>query len=463
MNFSIFNLFKVGFGPSSSHTLAPMLACKEFLEQLIENAQLHQVSHISIELFGSLAERGKKHGSDKACVLGLIGENPQSIDLTSISSLLNKLKRKNELPLNNERYIHFNWEKSFKFNKNKESNKNKNGITITAKGKKEEILFRRTFYCLSNGSFIQKGKKEPDNFQLPFPYSNAKELLDLCEYEDISIADIVFANELAYARNTTPEIKMENIKEKIDQIWLSMLASINKGISQEGVLPGPLSQPRRAKILKESIEKRTSEGLPIESDDWVNLYAIAVSEENAAGCRIVSAPTNGAAGVIPAVLAYYDKFVSPNNVERIRIFLATAAGIASIYKNNSALFESKLGCQGEIGVASSLAAAGLAAAKKGTAKQIEHAAEIAMEHNLGLTCDPIDGLVQNPCIERNTMGAVKAINAARLSLRSPEIKNKSLDNIISTMKEIGEAMEDKMKTSVDEGQVNKISVNVIEC
>lgn len=466
MNFSMFDLFKIGFGPSSSHTVGPMLACKKFVTESRDIGLLHKVTDITIELFGSLALTGKLHIIDDACVLGLMGEDPQTIEIEKIPALKQRVKEQQELCLDKERFIHFDWEKAFIYHTDKTLSEHPNGITITARGSHEEVLHRRTYFSIGGGTIIAKGEAEnlTPPFIPPFPFSTALELLGLCEYEDITIADIVFANELAYAKHLNPDTTMENIKERIDVIWKTMSASIDRGTIQDGELPGPLNISRRAKRLHDSIEQRTTEGLPIETDDWVNLFAMAVSEENAAGGRIVSAPSNGAAGIIPAVIAYYNNFVSPNNLERIRIFLATAAGIGSLYKNNVSLVSENFGCQGEIGVACSMAAAGLAAAKEGSARQIEHAAEMAMEHNLGLTCDPFEGLVQIPCIERNTMGAVKAINAARLSLRSHEDKHISLDNMIQTMHDTGINMKKKYKTSLSTtNNENKIAVNVITC
>lgn len=466
MNFSLFDLFKIGIGPSSSHTVAPMVASNKFVTHLREQGQLHQVETVSIELYGSLALTGKRHGIDVACVMGLIGKKPDIIDPEEIPFLTEQIKTRQELPLNNERFIHFDWKEAIKYHNDTKLFEHSSGMRFTARGSHQEVLHRRTFFSIGDGFIVSKGETDAfeSNITPPYLFSNAAELLTLCEAENISIAEIVFVNELAYAKHRDPNATMKQIYQKIDTIWKTMAASIDRGTIQEGELPGKLKLKRRAKDLQDSIVKRTTDGLDIDSDDWVNLFAMAVSEENAAGGRVVAAPSNGAAGVIPAVLAYYNNFVSPNNTNNIRIFLATAAGIGSIYKSNASISTQGLGCQGEIGVACSMAAAGLAAAKGGTPTQIENAAEIGMEHNLGLTCDPMNGLVQIPCIERNTMGAVKAINAVRLALRGDPTLHATLDSVIKTMHEIGHDMTSKYKKASDDGiSKNTIPINVVEC
>lgn len=466
MNFSLFELFNIGIGPSSSHTVGPMLAGNEFASELKKNSLLHHVQTITIDLYGSLARTGKIHGTDIACVLGLMGKIPSSIDPDSFAELTERIKSHFELSLQNERFIHFDWEKAIISHNGTPLPEHSNGVTFTARGSHDEVLHRRTFFSIGGGLIVPKGKQQPLTLAVTplYSFATATELLTICETEKMSIADIVFANELAYAKQHDPNVTMDYINQKIDAIWKTMAASIDRGTLKEGELPGSLKLMRRAKSLQDDIIQRTNDGLDVDSDDWVNLFAMAVSEENAAGNRVVAAPSNGASGVIPAVIAYYNNFISPNNDEKIRIFIATAAAIGFIYKNTTSVSAVGLGCQGEIGVACSMAAAGLAAVKGGTPLQIENAAEIGMEHNLGLTCDPMNGLVQIPCIERNTMGAVKAINAGRLALSGNPAQHISLDNVIKRMHEIGVDMLSKHKeVPKDKVAMSTIPINIVEC
>ncbi|MDD1793461.1 L-serine ammonia-lyase [Enterovibrio makurazakiensis] len=466
MSHSMFDLFKIGVGPSSSHTVGPMLASARFASALRDQELLHNVEKVRVELYGSLALTGKGHATDVACVMGLMGEWPDTINSDDIPTLAAMVKGSKELPLDGHRFIPFDWEADLVFHFDKVLPEHPNGMTLTAFGKSDEALLSCTYFSVGGGFVVKKGETDAlaSDFQPPFPFSSAVELLAHCESEKKSIAQIMFINELARAKREDKKATIDTVNEQVDALWQVMFACIERGVAQDGVLPGGLELKRRAKKLHDCILKKDTDGLPVDTNDWVNMYAMAVNEENAAGGRVVTAPTNGAAGVIPAVLAYYNKFVSPNNDEGIRIFLATAAAIGSLYKTNASISAAEVGCQGEIGVACSMAAAGLAAAMDATPEQIENAAEIGMEHNLGLTCDPINGLVQVPCIERNTMGAVKAINATRLALNGDGSHHVSLDSVIKTMHETGLDMMSKYKETSQGGlATNAIAINVVAC
>ncbi|WP_407334050.1 L-serine ammonia-lyase [Enterovibrio sp. 27052020O] len=466
MSHSMFDLFKIGVGPSSSHTVGPMLASARFASALRELEQLHSVETVRVELYGSLALTGKGHATDVACVMGLMGEWPDTINSDDIPTMAAMVKGSKELPLDGHRFIPFDWDTDLVFHFDQVLPEHPNGMTLTASGKDGESLLSRTYFSVGGGFVVEKGETDAlaSDFKPPFPFSSAVELLAHCEKEQKSIAQLMFINELARAKHSDKRATMKTVNAQIDAIWQVMLACIERGIEQDGVLPGGLELKRRAKKLHDCILKKDTDGLPVDTNDWVNMYAMAVNEENAAGGRVVTAPTNGAAGVIPAVLAYYHKFVAPNNIDGIRTFLATAAAIGSLYKTNASISAAEVGCQGEIGVACSMAAAGLAAAMNATPEQIENAAEIGMEHNLGLTCDPINGLVQVPCIERNTMGAVKAINATRLALNGDGSHHVSLDSVIKTMHETGLDMMSKYKETSQGGlATNAIAINVVAC
>ncbi|PKF49844.1 L-serine ammonia-lyase [Enterovibrio nigricans] len=466
MSHSMFDLFKIGVGPSSSHTVGPMVASARFAAELREKALLHGVESVKCELYGSLALTGKGHATDVACVMGLMGEWPDSINPDDIPTMSAMVQGSKELPLDGHRFIPFDWEKDVVFHFELVLPEHPNGMTLTAFGTDGDSLFSRTYFSVGGGFVVEKGETDAlaSDFTPPFPFNSAAVLLAHCKNENKTISELMFINELARAKHHDKQATKKSIDDNVDAIWHVMAECIARGIEQDGVLPGGLSLKRRAKKLHDCIKRKDSDGLPVDSNDWVNMFAMAVNEENAAGGRVVTAPTNGAAGVIPAVLAYYDKFVAPNNAEGIRIFLATAAAIGSLYKTNASISAAEVGCQGEIGVACSMAAAGLAAAMGATPAQIENAAEIGMEHNLGLTCDPINGLVQVPCIERNTMGAVKAINATRLALNGDGEHHVSLDSVIKTMHETGLDMMSKYKETSQGGlATNAIPINVVAC
>ncbi|RXJ74475.1 L-serine ammonia-lyase [Veronia nyctiphanis] len=466
MSHSMFDLFKIGVGPSSSHTVGPMVACARFVEEIDELTLTDSVEKIVVDLYGSLALTGKGHATDVACVMGLLGEWPQYIDSNTIPTRSENIRTSKMLSFAGKTDISFEWDDDIVFHCDKVLTEHPNGMTVTAFGKDSKQLHSATFFSVGGGFVVKQGETESDqdNIELPFPFSSAAELIEHCRVANKTIAQVMFDNELARAVAENPNATIHNVHEGIDAIWRVMFECIERGIEADGVLPGGLKLKRRAKTLYQSINKMHHTGLPLDSNDWVNMYAMAVNEENAAGGQVVTAPTNGAAGVIPAVLAYYNKFVSRGNTDGIRIFLATAAAIGSLYKTNASISAAEVGCQGEIGVACSMAAAGLAAAMGASLEQIENAAEIGMEHNLGLTCDPIHGLVQVPCIERNTMGAVKAINATRLALNGDGEHHVPLDTVIKTMHETGLDMMSKYKeTSLGGLATNTIPINVVAC
>ncbi len=468
MSHSMFDLFKIGVGPSSSHTVGPMVACARFANDAETAGILEQVYAVKVDLYGSLALTGHGHATDVACVMGLMGEMPDSIDPDNMETLVNMVKGTSELPFAGQRFVPFDWDEHIEFHMAEVLPEHPNGMTLTALDENGSPLVSKTYFSVGGGFVVQQGENEAlaDDVPLPYPFDSAEQLLTHCRTNQLSIDALMFENEAArIAAGKTPTDKDHQLVCKhIDAIWGVMKACIERGIHQDGELPGKLKIRRRAKAMKQRLDTQKEEGCPVDTADYVNMYALAVNEENAAGGRVVTAPTNGAAGVIPAIVAYYDAFVSPGNTQGIRTLLATAAAIGSLYKTNASISAAEVGCQGEIGVACSMAAGGLAAAMGGTLEQIENAAEIGMEHNLGLTCDPVDGLVQVPCIERNTMGAIKAINAVRLALAGDGQHSVSLDSVIKTMHQTGLDMQSKYKeTSLGGLATNVIPINVVNC
>ncbi|MEM7172570.1 MAG: L-serine ammonia-lyase [Pseudomonadota bacterium] len=460
MSLSIFDLFKVGIGPSSSHTVGPMWAAHRFLLDLETEGVLDQVERLQVGLYGSLALTGKGHATDIAVLLGLSGEKPDEIDPDRVDGLIEEIRGSGQLQLFGRRPIAFTEKEDLIFHFLDSLPKHPNGMLFTAFDAVGNELLSGIFYSVGGGFVLsdeevdQPAGDERSNVQQPYPFDSADELLRIGEETGLSISDIVMANEKA-SRGA------EEINEGLRKIWTVMNGCIERGCSEEGYLPGGLNVKRRAACMKRDLCDRPEMGLqdPLTVMDWVNLFALAVNEENAAGGRVVTAPTNGAAGVIPAVVAYYDRFVPGSNEKGIFTMLSTAAAIGMLYKKNASISAAEVGCQGEVGVACSMAAGGLAAAMGGTNQQIENAAEIGMEHNLGLTCDPIGGLVQVPCIERNTMGAIKAINAARLALKGDGTHKVSLDKVIETMRQTGMDMQAKYKETSQGG----LAVNVVNC
>ena len=460
MAVSTFDLFKIGIGPSSSHTVGPMRAAARFVQRwLAETGQLDQVARIRAEVFGSLALTGRGHGTDKALLLGLEGHQPNSIDPDIVPATLARIRADKALQLPGGPKIAFDEKRDLAMNKRQKLPFHTNGMRFTAWDADGNELATRDYYSVGGGFVVNSDEASVDRIvadqtPLPYPFHSGDELLAQAARSGLSIAAIMFANETAWR-------SQEQIREDLRELWTVMQACVARGIRSEGTLPGGLHVSRRAPALYRELSERPEANLrdPLTTLDWINLYALAVNEENAAGGRVITAPTNGAAGIVPAVLHYYDRFCPGANEQGIFDFLLTAAAIGILYKENASISGAEVGCQGEVGVACSMAAGGLVAALGGSPSQIENAAEIGMEHNLGLTCDPIGGLVQIPCIERNAMGSVKAINAARMALRGDGKHKVSLDKVIKTMRETGRDMQDKYKETSRGG----LAVNVIEC
>ncbi|MCZ8529302.1 L-serine ammonia-lyase [Alteromonas sp. HB246098] len=455
---SVFDMFSVGIGPSSSHTVGPMKAGAEFVSELAQDTALFDsVDSVKVELFGSLGQTGIGHGTGKAVILGLLGEIPDVVDVDTIDSKLEEIRNSELLCLNGQKQVHFPNKNAIVFHRRKTLPKHANALTFYAYSK-SELVREQTYYSIGGGFIIKdedfdatKAHAASLQASVPFPFKTAEELLALCKNNGLSISSLMLRNE------TTFRPKHE-VKQQLHHIWLVMKACIQRGIESEGILPGGLKVVRRAPGLYRRLQTEHTND-PMQTMDWVNLFALAVNEENAAGGRVVTAPTNGAAGIIPAVLQYVDKFIRPVDEEVASRFLLTAGAIGILYKENASISGAEVGCQGEVGVACSMAAGALAEIMGGTAASVENAAEIGMEHNLGLTCDPVGGLVQVPCIERNAMGAIKAINASRLALRGTGEQKVSLDKVIKTMRDTGNDMKTKYKETARGG----LAVNIIEC
>ncbi|MGV9188809.1 L-serine ammonia-lyase [Arcanobacterium canis] len=460
MALSVFDLFSIGIGPSSSHTVGPMRAAAMFLDSL---GDLTQVERVECRLYGSLGATGVGHATDKAVMIGLMGEQPESVDPQRVTPLVHKVEEELALNLGGVKVIDFPPQRDIIFLGREELPGHPNGMTLEAWNSSGESLAHTTYYSVGGG-FVVEGDVTPDEpviadeHPVPYPFHTAAELLEICEQEKLSIAQVVMANELTCRRE-------DEVRAGLLEIWQVMKDCVTNGItSDEGILPGVLRVPRRAPALAASLKERDDADDPLRGLDWVTLYALAVNEENAAGGRIVTAPTNGAAGIIPAVLHYYMSFCSGNE-EGVIEFLLTAAAIGMVVKNNASLSGAEVGCQGEVGSASSMAAGGVTAVLGGSPRQVENAAEIAMEHNLGLTCDPIAGLVQIPCIERNAVASVKALTAARTALRGNGEHLVSLDDVVRTMKETGRDMQVKYKETALGGLAVHagIPVSIVEC
>lgn len=454
MAVSVFDLFTVGIGPSSSHTVGPMRAAKIFVNKLLQSTQ--KPTRIQTELFGSLGHTGKGHGSDVAILLGLEGELPDKIDTDSIPSRLNTIRENSALNINGQLAIPFDEKNDVIFHRRKTLPGHANGMKFIAFNEQGEVILEKIYYSVGGGFVIgdeTEVKPIADmHLKLPFDFQTGSQLLELSKSSGLCISSMMLENEKTWR-------PIEEIYQGLDDIWATMESCIVKGTQSEGVLSGGLKLRRRAPSLYRKLKNRGDNNDPLCAMDWVNLYALAVNEENAAGGRVVTAPTNGAAGIIPAVLKYYVNYYAPKDNENIRRFLLAAAAVGILYKLNASISGAEVGCQGEVGVACSMAAAGLTEALGGTASQVECAAEIGMEHNLGLTCDPVGGLVQVPCIERNAMGAIKAINASRLALQGDGDHKVSLDKVIKTMRDTGKDMKTKYKETARGG----LAVNIIEC
>ncbi len=463
MALSVFDLFKIGIGPSSSHTVGPMKAAAMFVRRLSKSGQLSQVARIEARLYGSLGATGKGHGTDTAIMLGLGGLMPDSIDPDSIESRIRQIRDESSVLLNGEHPAAFNERSDILFLRNETLPFHSNGVRLLAFAADGTPIEERRYFSVGGGFVVSQEEADRsldqpklvvDPTVVAYPFSSGDELLAITVRTGLSIADVMRRNEHAWRTD-------QELDDGLDLIWEIMKACVARGCRTEGHLPGGLRVKRRAAELHRSLSARPEQALKDQLTilDFVNLYAMAVNEENAAGGRVVTAPTNGAAGIVPAVLHYYDRFCPGANASGVRDFLLTAGAIGLLYKENASISGAEVGCQGEVGVACSMAAGGLAAVMGGTPQQVENAAEIGMEHNLGLTCDPVGGRVQIPCIERNAMGSVKALNAARMALRGDGTHFVSLDQVIKTMRDTGRDMMTKYKETSRGG----LAVNVIEC
>ncbi|TRX73153.1 L-serine ammonia-lyase [Pseudomonas mangiferae] len=458
MSLSVFDLFKIGIGPSSSHTVGPMRAAARFVEGLRRDGLLEAVAGVKVELYGSLGATGKGHGSDKAVLLGLEGDHPDTVDTAGIPARLERIRSQGELRLLGEKPLRF-VEKEHLAMIRKPLPYHPNGMIFRAFDAAGLQTRSREYYSVGGGFVVDEDAAGADRIvedstPLPYPFKTARELLGHCTAQRLSISQVMLANEAAWR----PEAET---RAGLLRIWQVMQDCVQAGYRNEGIMPGGLKVKRRAPALHRQLSAHPEAALrdTLSVLDWVNLYALAVNEENASGGRVVTAPTNGAAGIVPAVLHYYNRFIAGADDDGVVRFLLTAAAIGILYKENASISGAEVGCQGEVGVACSMAAGALCEVLGGTPQQVENAAEIGMEHNLGLTCDPIGGLVQVPCIERNAMGSVKAINAARMALRGDGQHFVSLDKVIRTMRQTGADMKSKYKETARGG----LAVNIIEC
>lgn len=469
MAISVFDLFTVGIGPSSSHTVGPMRAARTFTEELRAEGLLPRTARVRAELYGSLALTGKGHASDSAVVLGLLGQTPDGVDVESVPRLLAQTAHQGRLMLGGTHEIEFTPRTDVEFRRGETLPGHPNGMRFTAADSAGGQLRARVYYSVGGGFVVDDAAVGTDRIRadgppVPYPFHSAEQLLRLCRETGLSVSALMLANETARGRSP------DDVRAGLLRLWEVMRQCVRRGATTEGILPGGLGVPRRAHrmyrqlggVCDESglLRPRTAhDGDPMRGADWVSLYALAVNEENAAGGRVVTAPTNGAAGIVPAVLHYYTHFVPGAGDEGVVRFMLTAGAIGILFKENASISGAEVGCQGEVGSASSMAAGGLAEVLGGTPEQVENAAEIAMEHNLGLTCDPIGGLVQVPCIERNALASVKAITAAKIAMRGDGSHFVSLDEVIKTMRDTGRDMLDKYKETSRGG----LAVNVIEC
>lgn len=456
MAISILDLFKIGIGPSSSHTVGPMRAAARFVERCQDESI--PMARIQTMLYGSLAHTGRGHGTGNAVLLGLAGHAPDTVDPDSIPGVLDEIRQSGQITLGSGRTIDFDEARDVIFNKRETMPEHSNGMRFAAYTSDGDLALEADYYSVGGGFVVDHqaaiaNRIVVDDTPQPHAFSSGNELLAQCREHGLSIAEVVRRNEAVWH-------DAAHLSHSLDALWHAMQSCVERGLRSDGMLPGGLKVKRRAPALAAELEHREArDDDALTALDWVNLYALAVNEENAAGGRVVTAPTNGAAGIIPAVMHYYARFCCADQRPAIHDFLLTAGAIGMLYKENASISGAEVGCQGEVGVACSMAAAGLAAVNGGTPAQVEMAAEIGMEHNLGLTCDPIGGLVQIPCIERNAMGAVKAINASRMALRGNGEHFVSLDKVIATMQATGRDMQDKYKETSRGG----LAVNVIEC
>ena len=464
MQTSFFEIFKIGIGPSSSHTVGPMRAAREFAAELDRGGKLDKVHRVAIDLYGSLALTGKGHGTDRAIILGLLGEKPDEVDPNSIDAKVETVLRTRKLNVLGKTEVSFDEPTDLRFLKKETLPGHSNAMRFTAFDGSGGVVDTQIYYSIGGG-FIRREETSPLKPKeglngaptspirnaVPYPFRSAAELLEIGDRTGLAIWQIALENEKAWR----PE---SEILAYIDKVWDTMRTCLTRGLRTEGILPGGLKVRRRAPALARKLGTRDGND-PLTPLDWVNAFAMAVNEENAAGGRVVTAPTNGAAGIIPAIGEYYSRFIDGASREGLISYLLTASAIGILYKENASISGAEVGCQGEVGVACSMAAGGLVAAQGGNNHQVEYAAEIGMEHNLGMTCDPIGGLVQIPCIERNAMGSVKAINAARIAMQEGGEHKVSLDQVIKTMYQTGLDMQSRYK----ETSLAGLALNVIEC
>jgi len=463
MAVSVFDLFKIGIGPSSSHTVGPMRAARLFVARLAHEGQLPRVARVAVQLYGSLGATGKGHGSDKAIWLGLAGHEPDTVDVDAVPALLAAMREARAIALGGDHRVAFDERRDLRFHRRESLPVHTNGLRFQAWDAEGGLLQQRDYYSVGGGFVVSDevaadGERlkaiAPDTTALPHPFHDGASLLAQCDTLGCSVATLMRRNERHWRDDAA-------IDAGLLRIWQVMQDCVARGCATDGVLPGGFQVRRRAAAWRRALLERPEEALrdPLQVLDWVNLYALAVNEENAAGGRVVTAPTNGAAGIVPAVLHYYRRFVHGASDAGVVDFLLTAAAIGILYKENASISGAEVGCQGEVGVACSMAAGALCAVLGGTPRQVENAAEIGMEHHLGLTCDPVGGLVQIPCIERNAIASVKAINAARMALRGDGSHHVSLDQVIKTMRETGADMQAKYKETARGG----LAVNIVEC
>lgn len=453
---SVFDLFSVGIGPSSSHTVGPMRAARTFVGGLKADGLISDVARVQAELFGSLGATGHGHGSGPAVLLGLAGESPETVDTDTVGPRVERIRAERRISILGAHEIDFDPDRDLTLHRRRSLPYHPNGMTFVAYDGAGAVLRSRTYYSVGGGFVVDEAaagadRIKPDSTQVRYPFLTGAQL-DVTSRTGLSISEVMLANERSWRSEA-------DIRAGLLEIWRVMQECVQRGCERDGVLPGGLKVRRRAAELRRGLEADAGTTDPLHAMDWVTLFALAVNEENAAGGRVVTAPTNGAAGIIPAVLHYYSRFVENADDDGVVRFLLTAGAIGVLFKENASISGAEVGCQGEVGSACSMAAAGLAEALGGTPEQVENAAEIGMEHNLGLTCDPVGGLVQIPCIERNAVASIKAITAARLALRGDGVHKVSLDKVIKTMRETGADMKIKYKETARGG----LAVNVIEC
>ncbi len=465
MFLSVFDVFKIGIGPSSSHTMGPMSAANRFLELILSDdwprpAGAH-VASLKVSLHGSLAFTGIGHGTGRAVVLGLMGEAPQSVDPDQMDAIISEVERTGRVTPSGHPAYEFQPKTDLIYDKKVPLPGHANGMAFEALDRDGRLLLKRVYYSIGGGFVVtdteleaMRGQKKVSSDRVPYPFSSAKEMLDMARGAGLSIAAMKRANE-------ETRMSRAELDEGLDRIWDAMSRCIDRGLQVDGIMPGGLKVRRRARAIHEKLEAewRSNRLNPLLANDWLSVYAMAVNEENAGGGRVVTAPTNGAAGVIPATVRYFLHFHEDATREDVHTFLLTAAAVGGIIKHNASISGAEVGCQGEVGSAAAMAAAGLAAVMDGSPEQIENAAEIALEHHLGMTCDPVAGLVQVPCIERNALGAVKAVTAASLAIKGDGTHFVPLDACIETMRQTGNDMSEKYKETSTGG----LAVNVVEC